>query len=316
MHSQSRPSRAQPGRAQASGVHAAVAGRQHETPPPVLASEVLREDLAPIEPGREASRFWGAGAATVLAGVGICLYLGLGGAPLPPRAGTVCLAVAAAEAATAIVPLPYLWRAMVGAAVCLAALVAGLLGTGPLGLLSVPGISGPLGEVFRTLAALVLPAAILFRSHYRAYGRGRVLLAIAFALALPFLVGQAQKVVEASTPALQIGPAIAITVVLVTIVAFLGAPTTSTTVFCAVLLGVSIALDIALRRADVPEGGGPWAHMLTAAAFVACTSPVAMGLFQLLAAIYAPDARLVDVRQPPPETEPRSSAPPDSIRPS
>jgi hypothetical protein len=313
MHSHSRPSWAQPGRARASGVPTAIAGRQHQTPPPVLASEVLREDLAPIEPGRLASRFWGAGAAVVLVAVGLCLRWDLGVSS--PVAETVCFAVAAAQAATAVVPLSYLWRAMVGASVCLAAVVLGLLGGGPLALLTAPGLSGPWAEIFRLVAAVVLPAAILFRSHYRAYGRGRVLLAVAFALAIPFLINEGALFVQAESPVAQIGPGTAIAIVLLTVFAFVGAPATSVTAVCAVVLGISIALDIGMRQAYLPPptGSGPLSHALTAAAFVACTSPIAMGLFQLLSAIYAHEARLVDVRQPPVEDAAPPSLPPDSI---
>jgi hypothetical protein len=261
-----------------------------------------------------ASRLWNAAAALILVGVGICLRLDLG---VSAGAGTVCLAVAAAEAATAVVPLPYLWRAMVGASVCLAAVLAGLLGAGPLGLLSAPGLSGPWTEVFRVVAAVVLPAAILFRSHYRAYRRGRVLLAIAFALALPFLVRQGVLVVQAESLVAQIGPGAAIAIVLVIVFAFLGTPTTAATVYCTALLGVGIALDVCLRQAyePPPAASGPLSHVLTAAALVACTSPIAVGLFQLLAAIYAPEARLVDVRQHRPEDEAPASGPPNSIAP-
>jgi hypothetical protein len=265
-----------------------------------------------MEPARVAVRLWSTGAAAALLVVGLSLRWDLGVASR--GAGTFCLAVAAAEAATAVVPLPYLWRAMVGASVCLAAVLIGLVGGGPLALLAAPGISGPWTEIFRLIAAILLPAAILFRSHYRAYHRGRVLLAVAFALSLPFLFQQAALFVQADNLVAQIGSGATIAVILLTVVAFLGAPTTAITAFCAVLLGISVALDIGLRQTYVPPplGSGPLSHALTAAAFVACTSPIAMGLFQLLAAIYARDARLVDVRQPPQEDEAPPSQPSDS----
>jgi hypothetical protein len=317
MHSPSRPSTAQPSRARASGVHAAIAGRQHQTPPPVLASEVLREDLAPIEPGQVASRIWSGGAALVLATVGLCLRWDLGVSGVRPNEETLCLAVAAALAATAVVPLSYVWRAIVGSAVCLTALVAGLFGGGPLALMAVPGFSGTWAEVFRCVAAVVLPAAIFFRCHYRAYGRGRLFLGAAFLLALPFLIDEAALLLTAARPVAQIGPGATIAIVIVTAFAFLGTPNPSAATMCAVLLGISASLDIAMRQVYLPPpaGSGPYSQLLTAAAFVACTAPVAMGLFQLLATKYAPDARLVDVRQPPPEDQPPTSRPPDSIAP-
>src|SRR6185436_17336314 len=85
MQTDSRPRRAHPPRPLASGVHAAVVKKK--TPPPILASEVLREDLAPIEPGRSASRLWDAGLAVLYLAVGICLRFDLGVSDVSPDAG-------------------------------------------------------------------------------------------------------------------------------------------------------------------------------------------------------------------------------------
>src|ERR1043166_9708664 len=107
----SRPRRPPPPRPLTSGVHAAVVKKR--TPPPILASEVLREDLAPIEPGRSASRLWDGGLAVLYLAVGV--------------------------AATAVVPFPYLWRAIVGAGIGAFVVALGLFGGGPLALLTGPG---------------------------------------------------------------------------------------------------------------------------------------------------------------------------------
>src|SRR5262245_47696945 len=185
MQTQSRPRRAQPPRPLASGVHAAVK-KKLKTPPPILASEVLREDLAPIEPGRAASRVWFAGAALLYLAVGIALRLDLGVSTLAPQASAVCLAAAAASGATALVPFPYLWRAVVGASVGVAVMAMGFFGGGPLALITAPP-SVVWIEVLRVVTCVALPSALLFRSHYRAYERGRALLAAAYAVSLPFL---------------------------------------------------------------------------------------------------------------------------------
>jgi len=129
MQTQPRPQRAHPPRPLTSGVHAAAVKKK--TPPPVLASEVLREDLAPIEPGRRASRLWDAGLALLYLGVGVCLRFDLGVSGVSPDAGAACLAAAAAVAATALVPFPYLWRAIVGGVIGAAVVVLGLAGGGP-----------------------------------------------------------------------------------------------------------------------------------------------------------------------------------------
>src|SRR3954470_3174457 len=93
MQTQSRSSRAQPPRPSVSGVHAApMKTAKKKTPPPVLASEVLREDLAPLEPGRRASRWWDGAIAVLFLALGVCLRFGFGVSSRSPRAGAICLA--------------------------------------------------------------------------------------------------------------------------------------------------------------------------------------------------------------------------------
>jgi len=55
----------------------------------VLASEALREDLAPIEPGRRATRLCHASVAVILLGVAFALRAGLGLADGWPSPGAV-----------------------------------------------------------------------------------------------------------------------------------------------------------------------------------------------------------------------------------
>jgi hypothetical protein len=274
-----------------------------KTPPPVLASEVLREDLAPIEPGRHASRFWDGGLALLYLAVGVCLRLDLGVARVSPDAGAACLAAAAAVAATALVPFPYLWRAIVGGLIGAFVLALGLFGGGPLALLVGPG-STPWVEPFRVMTCVALPAALLFRSHYRAYPRGRVLLAAAFVLSLPFLVHEAIMTTHGPLVA-RVGAGLALVGPLSGLFAFMSSPTTSMTALCAQALTALLALELGLREvyATRPAGSGPLAYALTAAAFFASVVPMALGLFQTFAAIYAREARQVDVHRP---SEPQS----------
>ena len=196
---------------------------------------------------------------------------------------------------TAIVPFPYLWRAVVGAAVGLAVAVIGLAGGGPLALLAHGSWGG-----WRLIAATVLPAALLFRAHYRAYARGRSLLAGAFLLSVPFLAQETVFALDSTSRLGQLGAALTILAMLSSLVALLGAPTTAATAWCAELLTVMSALDLGLRQLSAPHvaGMGPYAHALTALAFVASASPVALGLFQVLAAVHTADARRVDVHRP------------------
>ena len=240
--------------------------------------------------------------AAVLVAVGICLRLNLGVVGVSPGAARVCLAAALAIAATALLPFPYLWRASVGAIIGTIVVVVGLCGGGPLALLASPDVSSVWLEMSRILACVVLPAALLFRSHYRAYARGRMLLAVAYALALPFLIGELSVSLEAASVLARIGAGLSLCAVLSGSFAFMEAPTTSTTAWCAEVLTGVVALELGLREAYAahPAGAGPFAYSLTALAFVASVSPIALGLFQVLAAVHGPEARLVNVHQAPP----------------
>jgi len=282
-------------------VHAAI--KKKKTPPPILASEVLREDLAPIEPGRRASRFWDAGVAVLFLAVGICLRFGLGVSNLAPQAGAICLAAAAAIGATALVPFPYAWRAAVGGFVGAVVVTMGFFGDGPLALLAEEA-SPTWFELCRVIACVLLPAALLFRSHYRAYERGRILLATSFILALPFLVEEALLAMQG--PAIgRIGAALALTGTLSALIAFMPAPTTYVTAWCAQTLTVLVALDVGLRQfhASTPGGTGSFGYALTGVAFFASVVPIALGLFQMLSVVYSREARLVDLHRPEPKRD-------------
>jgi hypothetical protein len=296
MQTQPRRLPAPPARSLTSGVHTAV--KKARTPPPILASDVLREDLAPFEPGRRSVRVWDGAVATIYLLVGLGLRLDWGVTRVEPSASAVCLAAAAATGVTAIVPFAYLWRAWVGGLVGAVVVAIGLAGGGPLALLASP-VSSVWLESFRTLSCIVLPAALLFRSHYREYRRGRVLLLVAFALSAPFLLQECMVVVSESPGVARLGAALALAAVSSGLFAFASAPTTTFTSWCAQALIAVCAADLVLREFYAPpaQGAGPLAFTLTGLAFFASIVPMTLGLFQSLAAAYAPEARLVDVHQ-------------------
>src|SRR5262249_41544743 len=150
--------------------------------------------------------------------------------------------------------------------------------------------------LLRALTCVVLPAALLFRSHYRAYPRGRLMLGIAYALAFPFLVKEAFLIGQSPVMA-RIGAALVVSGALSGLFPSMAAPPTGMTALCAQSLTALAALDIGLRQLYRPAAhlGGPLAYPLTAVTFFASVVPIALGLFQTLSAIYAPDARRVDV---------------------
>ena len=186
--------------------------KKTKTPPPVLASEVLREDLAPFEPCRGVSRFWDGMVAMLYLAVGVALRFDLGVSGVSPQAGAVCLAAAAASAATAVVPFLICGGRWSGAWSGRGRGVGRLYGRRPLGRLE-PDESTIWFELFRVLACVALPAALLFRSYYRAYARGRVLLGIAIAVTLPFLIQSAYLTTQGPTLA-RLGSALAVTAAL------------------------------------------------------------------------------------------------------
>ena len=89
------------------------AGRKQSRPHPnlVLASEALKEDLAPLEPGRGAGRLGIGGVAVALALLGLAIRLGVGRGVLPGNASSVTLAAAGAAGAVAALPFSYSIRA-------------------------------------------------------------------------------------------------------------------------------------------------------------------------------------------------------------
>jgi hypothetical protein len=306
MQTQTRPEQAQPPQSKASGFHAAISTKI-KMPPPILASDVLREDLAPFEPGRKASRIWDLAFAGLYLVLGAAFWFGLGPSA-EPRAGAVCLAAAAATGVTAIVPFSYLWRAVVGGLIGGAVIVLGLAGHGPLAPMVSEGSSG-WSEAFRIVACITVPAALLFRSHYRAYARGRLLLTITLLTALPFVILEGAAVARGPMVA-SVGAALVLTGLLSSLGALRSTPTNAVAGWCAQSVIGLAALDIGLRELYLaaPPSIGTFAYAITAVAFFASVVPMALGLFQVLAAVYAPEARIAAERhtsapeEPPPTT--------------
>src|SRR5438105_2951213 len=77
---------------------------------PLLASEVLCDELAPLEPGRAACRLWFSGIAVALILLGVAFRLGVG---LPSErfdAATLSFSASGAIFAVALLPFPYALR--------------------------------------------------------------------------------------------------------------------------------------------------------------------------------------------------------------
>jgi hypothetical protein len=280
-------STAQTQRGPTSGVHQAIA-----TPKPLLASEVLREELAPLEPARHMCRLWLLAVAACLTALSVGMRLGIGLPGVRLDAATVGFSAAGAVAAIAILPFPYALRAglvvLVGGA--LAAL--GLRGAGPLAALGAGGAT--LSDATRVLMLATLPAALLFRARYRAFTPARVLLAVAVALSLPFVGFEVAEALSASTPVmLRVAGGANVVLVGLGLFGFMGAGSTGAGSLWASLVLVGAPAEIALRQlTPLGSAAGGWLTFPAAAVGVlAAAVLVSLGLFQLLAAALAPAAR-------------------------
>lgn len=137
--------------------------------PPFLASEILREDLAPREPGKQTLSM-----AIQLAGAAGCVGILLMG--YASLAGILCAAACLGIVVLARVPLSYTARA------------SSLAASAGVGLVSVTAARFWLGSTrddpILAAACALLPAALLFRAWYRSAQLARGLVAASLVLAV------------------------------------------------------------------------------------------------------------------------------------
>jgi len=262
-------------------------------PKPLLASEALREDLAPVEPWKSAMRVWATVLGAMLAAtmaVPLLLLNQAGPAAWLPYVLTGGVAVLAG-----LVPLPYTLRAVLVMLVAVACGVLGISGLGPEG-----ALSKTLGEwsMLHLLAATGLPAALLFRARYRAYPGARHILAIALALALPF-VGYCVMGMSTGPIGVQVTSGIAVAAVAVTLIGFMGSETTvyGNWIAATVIAAVSAQLaSEAMTPLWPPQIDAQlWWVATSLAAFAFASILGALGVFQLLARRHWQQAGTVDV---------------------
>lgn len=261
-------------------------------PKPLLASEVLREELAPLEPARQACRWWLIALAVCLTALAVGLRAGMGVPALQLDAATVAFSAAGATAAIAILPFPYALRAGLVFLLGGALIALGLRGAGPLAALGLEG--SMLSDAARLLMLATLPAALLFRARYRAFTPARVLLAVALVLSLPFVGFEVAEALHGATPiVLRVAGGANVLLVALGLFGFMGAGSTGAGSLWASLVLVGAPAEIALRQLT-PLGGaesGLLTFPATAVGVLAASVLVSLGLFQLLAAALAPAAR-------------------------
>ena len=275
--------------------------------PPLLASEALMEDLAPMEPARGAARFW-------CAAIGLA-YLLLGGlslAGLRPGgygAGASAFALGAVALVAALTRIPYRQRAAAMVAIGALSTVLGLGGSGPA--LGIDAGGGPGWGAARALAAAALPAALVFRARYRAYAGARWLLVAAFAATLPFVGHTIARLVLGEPGLDQVGSVAVLIAVASSLIGFMGAETTSAGTYLAAAVVLALTGDLALAGLaplDPVSLGDAAAVLASATAFAATSAFTCVGLFQILAWRLAADARRIDLHPPPKESRRRASS--------
>jgi hypothetical protein len=272
------------------------------TPPPVryrplLASEALMEDLAPVEPARRAARIWCAGMGAAFLIFGSLAVLGIvpGGAPLP------WFVTGAITLVASVTRVTYRQRAVAMVVLGLLSGVVALRGAGG-ELLRADG--GAAWGLSRLLASVALPAALLFRSRYRAYAGARVFLGTALVISLPFGAHTSASLFGAG----EVATAGAVAVLLVlaaSLAGFMGSETTGAGAYLAPATVTTLSFELGLRSLGQGSllGAGTGAIAFGGAAGLA-----SLGLFQILAWRFAADARRIDLHSR------RDSKPPASDR--
>ena len=260
----------------------------------MLASDALRDEVAPVEPWRKAARLWSAAAA-------LCFGLALVARVQFAEAVAWELAFDGIAAACllllAVLPLRYSFRAGAMWVLGGATLLAGFWGVGPtVGLAS---LTTP-KHWAAVIAASAVAAALLFRARYRAYGGARRALAAALLFAAPFLAYLAFDIADqAATQQLTRG--IILAAFAISLVGFMGpAVNVRGAALAAVLLlavvGASGAEWILLRGQGTVAIGSPIVLGASAVSLLISGVLVSLGGFQLLARRHWPKARATALR--------------------
>lgn len=271
---------------------------------PLLASEALMEDLAPLEPAAGAARWWCAAL-----GVGFLALGGFSAAGLRPGGALTAVPslLLAVVAFVAVLPrVAYSQRAFAMVVLGLLAAALGLRGTGPaMGL----GLGGVGWGLLRMSAAFTLGAALLFRARYRAYRGARRTLAAAFVISTPYVGYLVWHLTQSDLDLARLGAVIALAAILAALTGFMGSETTGAGAFTGLAVVAGLSTELALQALANPDA--VWSpfrlvEVVSAAVAFAVTAGIAsLGCFQLLAWRFAADARLIDLhpktgRPPPP----------------
>jgi hypothetical protein len=215
------------------------------------------------------------------------------------ESAVLSLSAAGTLIAVAGLPFPYGVRAGLALSIAVTTMLLGLRGAGPLAGLAVDG--GLFRDALRLLAVTALSAGLFFRSTYSEYGRSRVLLLVAFALALPFLGAEVALVVSTDVSlAARAWAALNTLLVLASLLGLMSAAAGVGSNAMGSLLLLLVPGEIALRAWSPLAGpaSGTLTYPLTAAAFSVVTLLASLSLFQVLAWALGPEARRLSQVRP------------------
>jgi hypothetical protein len=262
--------------------------------PPILASDILREEVAPLAPAGTAMRRWLLAVSASYASLAIASFEGL--TPYAHLAVSASLVTVAAATVAWLAPVPYAARAGLAMLAGLLPLLLGAEDKGPLARL---GSEGEVQAGAELVLVILLPAALFFRAQYRAFLAARGFLVVALALAVPAVFFLGRGALAEGTPlTLRLADVLVITSVLTSFAGFLGPETTG----ACTLWGAVLLLALPARQLVASGLRDASASQLGSAAAVAVGEALAgtvasVGLYQLLAAALARRARLVDVHR-------------------
>ncbi|MGH7282501.1 MAG: hypothetical protein ACRELY_13325 [Polyangiaceae bacterium] len=265
--------------------------------PPVLASDILRDDVAPLAPAQRLIIMWLLLFSLAFGVAAVFSFLGI----FPPSLLQASAATAIIAAFAALLPVPYAVRALLAVTASLVPLVLGAQGEGPLA--AMHG-RGALFDQATIVALTILPGALLFRSRYRAFKVARVILALALIASIPAEIGFGLTTWDATAPLVtRVADAVVLLAVLGAGFGFMGAETTAFGAFWGALIVTTHATGIGLRASGWVIGKEDffephaWSFIAGGVGEWVAATLAAHAIFQLFAALLGKWARRVDVHQ-------------------
>jgi hypothetical protein len=270
-----------------------VAAKRVLAKPPVLASDILREEVAPIAPAQRLVRIWLGLFALAFVAAAIASVEGFGPASPGVLAGSIATAIVATIGA--FLPAPYAARASLAAIAGLVPLALGARGEGPL---AACGFDGTLHAATGLVLVTALPGALLFRARYRAFRAARVILAVVLVFCIPAFAFLAMGAIDASATLLaRASDGVVAVAVLTALFGFMGEETTGGCGGWATTLVLVHAGRVVLRTLALDTTYGHWGFVFAGIGEFVASTLVSFAIFQLLAALFAREARKVDVHR-------------------